>query len=217
MDKIHISEIALRCGDIDFKDFDSTIYERSLLKATRKLARKYELIQRIREFNVSISIPENEDEDSYVEEKVLVNVPLDLMSFKAEYKVLVNGYNHTKVNVIHKNQYEYVLYRDQNQILFNYSPRTKDDKVILYYTADINIDDYDIEELQPVIPSSYEEELLDLGTVIHARLGVVKFKGSDKGNGYREAISMYSKNDSSLDRNLTKNQPWTVITPWSAL
>ena len=217
MDKKLISEIALRCGDIDFKDFDYIIYENTLLKASRKTARKYELIQRVRDFEVAISIPEGEDEDNYVDKQIKIDVPLDLMSFKAEYKIIINNKEYTKVKVVEVNQYQYVLYRNENQILFNYSPRTKSDNITMFYTADINVDDYDIEELQPVIPSQYEEELQDLATVTQAKLGASKFKGSEKGKGYYALIGLYGQNEDNYNRNLVKDTPWIQVKVWSPL
>lgn len=240
----NISEIALRCDDVSFRDFDKGIYERCLLRATRVVARRYQIIQRITNFDIKISIPEGETEDDWVDQEKVKPVPLSLMSFTAEHRVIINGNDYLKVGKLSTTRvtdmtadideygsasgaatvstllvedYNYILYRDHNSILFNYSPRTKDDSVEIWYTADINEEDYDLEELQPVIPSQYTEELLALSVTEVAKLGIPKFGKSDKGTKYVNLMKVYGLDENVLNNDLHKNDAWTVMkVNWSS-
>jgi len=215
MDKRIISEVALRCNDTKFTDFQSSVYERALLRASRSVAKRYHLIQRESNFNIDIPIGENGDEDSVVEEKSLIDVVISLPSFTSEYKVIINNLEYTKVKDI-TDDYQYTLYRDQNRIYFNYQPRTKSDSVHIRYTSDINEEDYDIEELEPIIPSQYEEELIKLTLVEIAKLGIVKFNESSEGGKYTNVLKLYSIDERILEKDLIKDTTWAVIRPrWS--
>jgi len=235
MDKRLISEIALRCNDTGFKDFQRNVYERAFLRASRAVAKRYKLIQRELNFKVEIPVKEGEDETTVLEEKCLIDVIISVPSFTSEYKVVINNIEYTKVRDIkiqpvHENiknavydynydtekignSYEYVLYRDQNKIYFNYSPRSLSDSIHLRYTSDINIEDYDIEELEPVIPSQYEEELIKLTLTEIAKLGIVKFNESAEGGKYTNVLRLYSIDERVLENNLIKDTPWIKIKP----
>lgn len=215
MNKSIISEAALRCNDISFRDFDSTIYERCLLRASRKVARRYQLIQRIYEFNSVIPIPENVTEEEYVEDKVKIDIVLPIPSFVSEYEVIINNIGYSKRNNVTEDKYEYTLYRDHNSLLFNYSPRSKDDTVIIKYNSDINEDDYDVEEIAPVIPSQYTEELIDFTVVEVSKLGIVKYPNSERGQKYERALSLHTKDPRDLDSKLMKNDSWATVKVWS--
>ena len=67
MDNSLMGEIALRCNDINFKDFGKSTYERCFLRASRKVARRYELIQRIYEFDSEIPDYSNLSSDKQTE------------------------------------------------------------------------------------------------------------------------------------------------------
>lgn len=214
MDNPLLGEIALRCNDVAYKDFSKSIHERCFLRASRRVARRYHLIQRVYDFKIEIPNYENLDNDKK-EERLGRNSILYLPSFTAEYMVKINDYEYSKVKRINANNYEYVLYRDENKILFNYSPRSKSDKIEIRYTADINIEDYDVEEIQPIIPSQYNEELISLACVEVARLGIVKFKSSEEGNKYTKVLQLYSMDEEQLNKNLIKNDDWVEIKTWS--
>lgn len=213
MDNSLIGEIALRCNDISFKDFSKTVYEKCFLRSTRKVARRYGLIQRISEFNSIILNYDNLNEDEKTT-KLSENIILSLPSFKSEYMVKVNNYEYTKVIRININKYEYVLYRDENKIWFNYSPRTSNDIIELRYTSDINIEDYDIEEIQPIIPSEYNEELISLACVEIAKLGIVKYNESVEGGKYSNILRLYAIDERDLNKNLIKNDAWIEMKIW---
>lgn len=214
MDKKLISEIALRVDDINYDDFHYGIYERVLLRASRIVARRYKLIQREYKFTSYINVPDGEDEESYIEEKAKENIELSLMSFVSEYEVRINSQVYRKVNAIEENQKQYVLYRDNNKIWFNYSPRTKEDIVDIFYTSDINQDDYDIEEIQPIIPSQYNEELIAFAITELSKMGIVKFKNSEKGQKYSNAFKVYAIDPKNLDGDLLKDNPWAEMQVW---
>lgn len=214
MDKSIISEVALRVNDISYKDFDSSIYERCLLRASRKVAKRYQLIQRYYKFTSRISIPKGEDEQAYLEEKVKEVIKLAIPSFVSEYLVVINDMQYIKRDNIRINENEYYFKRDHNSINFNYTPRTKEDIVEIHYTSDINEDDYDVQELEPIIPSQYNEELIALAIVEVSKMGIVKFPNSEKGNKYKEALSIYGIDERSLDRKLLTNENWAEIKIW---
>lgn len=214
MDKRLISDIILKCNDTSFEDFQRSIYEKSLLKASRKIARRYQLIQRIYEFESKIYVPDDEDEETYVDEKAKEDFTLGIPSFMAEYSVIINGRPYTKRDAAKENGYEYVLYRDHNQIWFNYSPRTANDEVMIKYTSNIEDDDYDVEELEPIIPSQYNDELTEAASVEVAKLGIAKFPNSAKGKKYEAILQLYYKDERNLNRSLLKNDNFVEINVW---
>jgi len=213
MDNSLMGEIALRCNDINFKDFGKSTYERCFLRASRKVARRYELIQRIYEFDSEIPDYSNLSSDKQTE-KLNEEIIFNLSSFKAEYMVKVNNYEYTKVKRIEVGGYQYVLYRDENKILFNYSPRSENDKIELRYTADINIDDYDIEDLEPVIPSQFNEELISFACVEIAKLGIIKYANSGEGKKYENILKLYGTDERELNKDLIKNESWIEMQIW---
>ena len=213
MDKSLLGEISLRCNDIAYKDFSKPIYERCFLRASRNVARRYSIIQRIMDFEIDIPNYENLTDDEQTT-KLGEEVELFLPSFKDEYLVKINDYEYTKVKRINREKYEYVLYRNENKILFNYSPRTGNDIVELRYVSDINVDDYDLEEIQPIIPSQYNEELISFACVEIAKLGIVKFAESAEGGKYTNILKLYGKDEKELNKNLIKDDNWVEMKVW---
>ncbi len=237
MDKRLISEIALKCDDIELKDFHEGIYEKCLLRASRIVARRYSIIQRVVSFDAKISIPEGEDETTWVDQEKKKAFPIPVPSFVAESKVIVNEIDYLKVGKIdtttlgtisadieeYEDQdsklllaedYQYLIYRDQSQYYLNYSPRTKSDSIELWYTSDINEDDFDVEELRPMIPTQYTEELLSYGVVEVSKLGIAKFNTSPaKVSKYKNLIQLYGIDENVLNNQLHTNDDWINIKP----
>lgn len=221
-----LSEVTLRCGDSEFKDFPKQHYERMLHRAKRSIARKYQLIQRKYSFKVTAK----------TEEAIKNNVSVYIPSFDAETLVLINGREYgksarNKIRVVEavediemisdansniedynlSAEYSYQLFYDHRNLIFNYTPRTLSDDVELYYVSDINIDDYDEESFEPIIHSRYEESLIENTVVEMAKLGIGKFTG-EKADKYKNMISMYAKD--GKNPSLVPNEQWIVIKPW---
>lgn len=198
-----ISEIALRCNDSQYTDFQRSTYEKVFYRVSRELSRKYNINNRFYNFVNTI-------ED--IEEPIL----LKITSFKTENKVVINGKPYNKSSELKENCY--VLKYLNNQLYFNYYNKLSGDLIHIYYLADINIDDYDIEETKPIIPIQFEEELITLSLIEIAKLGIPKFGNSEKGQKYKDILSIYSKDKRELDVNLnTTENEWTVIKLWSPI
>jgi hypothetical protein len=214
MDRNLISEIALRCDDISFRDFAFGIYEKCLLKASREVARRYHLIQRLYKFTFELNVSSDASNEEI--QPIYEDIPVGIPSFVSEYHVKVNGQQFLKENLQKQVAGTYTLNRNQNQILFNYYPRTEQDEIHIYYTSDINEDDYDVEELMPIIPSQYNEELISIGTMEIGKLGMVKFAGSEKGEKYGMAYKVNAIDKVSLEKNLIKDDKWVEMKVYHA-
>ena len=47
-----LSEIALRCGDDEFKDFEKQIYQRAIYRCNRDIAKQYGILQKTLQFTL---------------------------------------------------------------------------------------------------------------------------------------------------------------------
>jgi hypothetical protein len=207
-----IKEMALRSNDINFDDFDQFSYRKCLLTARRIVAKRYSLIQRIFKLTSHCLL----SEDELVSPEVTKDIELPFTNFTSEYKVLVNNEVYNKVDKLTANsEYEYVLGRDHNKVLFNYWLRNTTDEVKIYFVADINEEDSELEEYEAIIPSQYNEEIVSFALVELSKLGIVKFANSEKGKAkYQSLFQLYNRDERSLDRNLIKNKSWITIKTW---
>ena len=217
-----ISEIALRCADIQFKDFDYNIYEQALLRADREVAKKYQIIQKV--YSESIQT-ETETE-------------LNLPNFKAEY--LVTAGDLTLRKVTHKIETSmencYFLEEVDGKLVFAYKltniiynteeafnelqdallseiqtdSGTSNQITILYTTIPnaeaYNTDDYVINEI-------YDEERISSAVIYLAKLGIVKFSG-DKKVKYSDLLKLTFTND-DYDKRKIKDNAWISIRPFN--
>ena len=171
-----IYRIARKCNDSAYSDFGMNEYAEELFEVKRKLARKYSILNRYYAFSVNIDTEKNTLEDA-----VKVPVRLNLQSFNGETIVRINGTEYKKASdqlMLDCDNEEYVLFYDSQEYLFNYTRRTASDKVEIFYTSDITIDDYDDESILPVIPEVYEDELIKNTLISMCELGVSRFEGS---------------------------------------
>jgi len=206
-----LKEIALRVDDINFDDFDQYVYRKALLVSQRKVAKRYKLVQRFFKFvsHFDVNVTDEEITNPGDTEDIL----LPFTNFVSEYRVLINGIEYHKVSILKaSSKYDYVLERNQNQILFNYWFRQEDDEVRIYYTSDINKEDSEVEEYEAIIPSQYKEEVIDLALMQIAKLGMVKFANTGKERKYDRLRQLYALDERSLDANLIKNDSWVEIT-----
>ena len=206
MDRL-MSEISLRADDTSYDQLSKQHYRKALLVARRKVAKRYNLIQRLYSFETNL--PKDLDAESPND---TTDIILPMTNFISEYQVLVNDVSFTKVDRLNANKKdEYVLERDHNRILFNYWFRGENDYVKIYFTSDINKEDFEIEELSPIIPSQYDEEVMQLALVEIAKYGIIKFSKTDKEDKYRNLFSIYGMDEKSLDKELIKNDAWVQM------
>lgn len=211
-----LSEVAHRCDDIGFKDFDKGAYRNALYRANRLVARKYHILQKLLVFTLS-----NKTSD-YTADMVI-----DLPDMKEEILVSVNGVNlRKKDNQIldNKDMYCYYLFRQPDgTYLFNYANGMPLEGDTLVYNPDISasantgltdrvdttnsfgksssdeivilyevIPERDYDETEYFIPSNYEEEQIELAVFHIAKLGIPKFTG-EKANKYTKLYRLYSR------------------------
>jgi hypothetical protein len=165
--------VAYRCNDSGYNDLPESAYNEAILFTSRKVARNFSLLNRHYSFNVKTP---NEDD--------LVNpIELKLHSFGGETMVLVNNVEHKRTDNLRINDTEerlYQLYWGVQNYLFNYTFRTKDDRIDLFYTADITVDDYDDESITPIIPQRYDEEMIKFTILYLCEIAIARFTGAKK-------------------------------------
>jgi len=195
-----ISEIALRCDDVGFNDFPLNIYERAYERATRVIAKKYSLFQRIESFTLS-EYAQNLEEDCI----------LELDDFNEEISVIVNDTVMDKVTNRIELTGQYYLHRIDDELKFNYALLEKalTDKITIIYTCLPTIN-YDEGEFY--IPHRYEEELIREIIIYMARVGVVKFK-KESSVKYQKLLQLYMRND-TYDKDAIENKEWIAVKVW---
>lgn len=206
MNKLEIiSEIALRCGDRDFDDFEQGVYLQAYYRANRSLGKKYNIYQKLYTFT-----PETIDDD----------IVLDIPDFKSEHRVWVNGKelrrlsNRIEDTIEHRDSY-YIDYVDTD-LLFNYrlkDGKSESDEIAILYeiTPDKETDDGEY-----AIPTLYEEELIEHTLVYLSKMGMVQFSNEKKAK-YRDLyqIVVGEKNRNEYDKDLRgKSREWIEVKPF---
>lgn len=167
-----IDEIQLKCNDHFFEDFDRPIYLSAIFWAMKKVANKYDILERLHKLKGDV--PNEED----------INKPLflELTSFRNESAVFVNNIRYEKIDnkdPWKENTYQ-LYYRDQNWAL-DYFPRKQvGDLIDIYYTADLQLPDLESERTIPILPGKFNPEIIKRATSIIAESGVAKFTGEKK-------------------------------------
>lgn len=194
-----VNEVAFRCGDESFKNFPKHHYYRVYQRVIRQISRKYKLDKRIYTFKNVIQEGE---------------IPIELPNFISPVSLYVNNEEYQQVVKIDydskKNQY--YLFRDFNKLHFSYYPRSEEDKLELTYIADITITDDYIDDVKPIIPEQYNEEIITHCIIEMCKLGISKYTG-EEGNKYAALLRLYNANIKEYDQNLIKKEGWVVIKP----
>lgn len=193
-----VEEIALKCADSDYKDFDKNTYYHALYRATRTIAKRYSLFQKIYNFTLE-SLTDDIEKD----------VILELPDFKEEINVFVNESPLIKVATQIELTGQYYLRTIENELHFNYSiveKSLKDDITIIY-----NAYPHKESDNEYYIPTKYEEELIRETLLYIAGLGVAKFKG-DALEKYKRILELNIKPiEKSPDPHLVENNNWVTM------
>lgn len=223
-----ISEIAHRCDDVGWRDFDRGEYINALYRTNRLVARKYHLFQKIEQFTLS-----NRTSD------LTKDILLDLPDMKEVILVSVNDINLRKkdVQILEgKDMYCYYMFRQPDgTYFFNYvNGMTLEDETILV-NADISaslntgltdrvddssgfgksatdkitilyesIPERDYDSTEYIIPPNYEEEQIEYAVFHMAMLGIAKFK-EQKLEKYSRIYKLYRK-DSDYNREVVESK-----------
>lgn len=240
-----LSEVALRCGDPEFKDFEKQIYQRAVYRSNREIAKFYGILQKTFQFTLQDQITSIDDD-----------IILDLPDMKAEFLVSVNGNELVKVpNKLETDmRYCYYLEFREGTWYFNYTLgdnglvsgiditgqditetmsqslferieasdvqstiKAFSDQITICYTI---IPDLDSEVGEYDIPTKFEEEQINRAVNYMAKLGITKYptESTEKGQKYLRLMQMYkSDKRSDIDANIAKDRPFIKITPWSVI
>jgi hypothetical protein len=210
-----VKQLALRCNDPFFKDNRQEIYEQALFYIDKRIARRYSILHRYFRFNALITQPAANTDADYVDKQKKINMELSINGFKNEYLVMINDQEYVKEPAnflrILDDSYYYHLYRGQHTIKFNFTPRTQDDDVIIYFLSDPDLLDYNDETTKPVIPAKYEDERIELAMIEVAKIAYPKFQG-EKQEKYAKILNTY--NDEGFKTELAERKGITRIAPW---
>jgi len=234
-----IAEVALRCGDSQFEEFEKTIYKRGLYRANREVAKHYEILEKVLVFTLSDMIESTTDE-----------IILDLPDLKAESMVIVNNANLTKVDKKLEGHFNYVYYLElrDGRYYFNYilgdyqttdtytrsnditsimskglferiedgdiatTGKTLSDKVTIVYTIIPNLD---TELGEFFIPDKYEEEQIERSLHYMSKLGMAKYPTGEKFDKWENIFRLYKvDNQSEYDKKIVKDREFIKIQPF---
>jgi len=235
-----IDEIALRCGDSNYKDFESALYSQAYYRANREVAKTYQMLKKTISFILSDRV-----------DNVTDDIIFDIPDFNSEILVKVNNFPLKKTANHFEGTDRFVYYLEpfEGQWTFNYilgnftsnlgNPQniditelmsvgitertdeqiqqeaaykgTEDNIVIMY---NVIPDHYTDLEGEFVIPARYEEELINEGTTYIAKIGVAKFASSEeKQDKYKTILRMY-RTRSDKDKRLLTDKPFIKMKVW---
>jgi len=235
-----ITEIALRCGDSNYKDFETSLYEQAYYRANREVAKTYQMLKKTISFTLSDRV-----------DNVTDDIIFDIPDFNSEILVKVNNFPLKKTANHFEGTDRFVYYLEplEGQWVFNY--------ILGYFTTTLgNPQNIDITELMNVgitertseqiaqeaaykgtedqivimyniipnhetdlqgefvIPGRYEEELINEGTTYIAKLGVAKFAiDTERQEKYKIVLRMY-KTKSDKDKRLLTDKPFIKMKVW---
>lgn len=239
-----LSEISLRCGDPEFKDFEKQIYERAIYRCNREIAKHYGIFQKSMQFTLREMV-------GNVQEEIALNMP----DFKSEYLVDVNGVELIKVanRIIPEQRGVYYMEFKEGTWYFNYSMgidatdtginisgqditetmsqdlferieegletnlnKSMDDEITICYNI---IPDLESEIGEYDIPSKFEEEQIERAMYYMGKLGLVKYPGQNEKNlKYQSIIQMYKfEKKGDYDPKIAKDSEFVKIQPWSVV
>lgn len=180
-----LEELVGRLDDKYYDNFVEDFYRQSLYKGLKQTAKKYKIFERIAAFENT--------EDNFIF--------LRLPSFSVERAVLVNDKEYVKKDPeeVLVNDYSYSLSSEQK---FDYYPKTSKDKIVIYYLADVSIDDFDIEEISPIVDSKYREEIIVSAMLYVATTGLIKYAMSPLRSKYEMILSLYGSYKDNKDSNI---------------
>lgn len=195
-----ISEIALRCDDVGFNDFPFNIYERAYERATRIIARKYNIFERVETFTLS------EYTDSLTDDCIL-----NLDNYDEDILVAVNDEVYDKVSHNAELTGQYYLQRIEEELRFNYARYEKalTDTITIVYRC---LPTTSFDEGEFYIPHRYEEEMINESVMYLAKLGIVKFK-QEKSVKYQKLLQLSAKRD-TLDPQTLEHKEWITVKTW---
>lgn len=198
-----ISEAALRCGDPNFQDFPTQIYEKGLYRANRDIAKRYEIFYKAFSFFL-------EEKATDINQDIIFS---DLQDFKNIFSVNINGKDFTEGSWTTKEEDRYYWKRNEDgDYVFNYNACHKNlsDSINIIYSFIPHSDITEgIESL--FIPPSYEEEQISLTICFVAKLGITKFAETEKKMRYKEALTMYTSRSDKDKFNNTDHTDWACI------
>ncbi len=206
-DKLFIDELAIRCDDLSFKDFNKVEYEKILNRAKREIARKYRILTKIYTFQYR-----NDDNTEYEP------IELEIPGFLAEFRVKVNKkiYERSENKKLETDTYwlEFI----NNKILFDYYPRSKNDLILIYYTGEFNEEELEIEGIKSILPEQYDEEIIEYAMVELGRIGVTKFTdvNSERYKKYSNILQVYRKQP-GIKSELVNSTEWKAIKPYTII
>lgn len=235
-----IAEIAQRCGDSNYKDFEASLYSQAYYRASREIAKSYQILKKTISFTLSDRV-----------DNLIDDIIFDIPDFNSEILVKVNNLPLKKIANHFEGTDRFVYYWEpfEGQWTFNYilgnftsnigNPQNIDitelmsvgitertdeqiqqeaaykgtqDSVVVMYNI---IPDHSTDtEGEFVIPARYEEELINEGTTYIAKLGAAKFASSEeKLNKYQMVLRMY-KTKSDKDKRLLTDKPFIKMKVW---
>lgn len=239
-----LSEIALRCGDSEFKDFEKQIYQRAIYRCNREIAKFYGIFQKTLQFTLSDMVNDAQEE-----------IALNMTDFKSEFLVDVNGIELVKVanRILPEHKGVYYMEFREGTWYFNYTMgvdtsligvdisgqditttmsqslferieegletqlnKNMDDVITICYNI---IPDLESDVGEYDIPTKFEEEQIEKAMYYMGKLGIVKYPSQGEKNAkYQNILAMYrSEKRSEYDKNIAKDSEWVKIQPWSVI
>lgn len=213
-----VSEIALMCNDFGFKDFRKETYAQAIYRSQRKIATKYNILER----NISMTVQATEvDDPLYIGLFTTARNPIS--NFKVEFRVGVNGEEFTKTNTVEWDAddsdlpKEYIIYFDdgsggQKGWVLDYYGKAEDDEIIIYYTtlgSEAGEDDGNV-----ILPNKYYEEVIRESIIFLSRIGIASFT-QEKLAKYTRLMQLNTTNGDNP--NLERNDAWIRIKPFQFL
>ena len=197
-DKDLISEISLKCGDEDFKDFDKNIYAQAVFRGQREIAKRYKILQKKIEFTIY-------DEDIHNGQ-----VKLPTPNFQGSEKLTINGEAYEKSRDIDDTIKQYRIETDLDGVWWIEYTNPQDGDVIWMLYTSIGFDASEVDGT-PVLPRKFYEETIKESILYLAQIGIAKFR-DEKLEKYTRLFQLYGDKDTDFD--LEADRGWVQIKPF---
>ena len=216
INKALISEVALRVADTNYKDFHYNVYEQSLLRADREIAKKYQILTKYYQADLP------------TETETILNLP----NFKAEYLVtcgeqtlrkvthkienlmencyyleVIEGslrFAYKKTNLFTSTEAEFNELQDALLTLANPTTTTENNSITILYTVIPDKESYATNDY--IIDNIYDEERILHAMRYICHLGIATYAG-DKKQKYFDLLRLIATNN-DYDKRVIKDNAW---------
>lgn len=190
-----LDEIALKCGDEKYQDFDKTVYLNVLYRVINSLNKKNNIL--IYQHKKRYAINDK-------------SFPLDIKSVYEIVDIRIEGKQYILTPLIDNlGEYQYHKQVVNNRYFISVALPEGEYEVEVLYSGIVDIEDIEDRNDIPIIPRKYEEQIIERCVIEIARIGIATHLDQAHQLKYTNILKTYQ------DVNIEKeNRGWITIKVW---